>query len=87
MNVMSNLIQGEADTGCLDKGDQPCSMEILTRVSWETTLALVCVQLFAPQANVLSQMLESDLSQNSDVMWYVSVWISAAENIWPMLFR
>lgn len=61
---MPVLIQGEAASGFTDKGDRASSMGNLTRVSWETSLALVCGQLFALQSNVPSEM--HDCSCNRD---------------------
>lgn len=69
----------------------------LTLVSWETSVALVCGQLFAPQSNVPSEMHEclcarddqiqeeSRRPQNSDVMWYLS-FSTPAGNILLVLF-
>lgn len=75
--MMSVFIQREAASGFTDQ-DRPDSMGNLTRVSWETSLALVCGQLFAPQSYVLSEMHECTgddqiqqelrLPQNSNVM-------------------
>lgn len=95
---MSVLIQRQAASGFADKGDRACSMGNLTRVSWETSLALVCGQLFALQSNVPSEMhdclctrddqiqQESRQPQNSTVMWYLSFLIPAG-NILLALFH
>lgn len=76
--MMSVFIQREAASGDTDQ-DRPYSMGNLTFVSWETSLALVCGQLFAPQSDVLSEMYECTgddqiqqelrLPQNSNVIY------------------
>lgn len=48
INVISNLIVRETASEWPDDGVWTCSMGNLTRISWETSLALVCGQLFAP---------------------------------------
>lgn len=50
INVVANLITRETSQRM---GSGLVAWENLTRISWETSLALVCGQLFAPQSNVL----------------------------------
>lgn len=53
INVITNLITRETASEWPDDGVWTCSMGNLTRISWETSLSLVCGQLFAPQSNTL----------------------------------
>lgn len=57
--MMSVFIQREAASGFTDQ-DRPDSMGNLTRVSWETSLALVCGQLF-PLSHMFSVRCTSAL--------------------------
>lgn len=99
-NTVSFFIQGgKQPPGFYREGrGGPCIMGNLSHVSWETSFASVCGQLFAPQSDVRSEMhaclrtgndqieLEWGLPPNCNVTWYTSVSIPAG-NILPVCFH